>query len=182
MNVEFADGCQMHVKRAFYIGRFQPFHLGHYSVITRIAKDVDELVIGIGSAQKSHELINPFTAGERIMMIRQALLDTDIVHYAIPVEDLQRNSVWVSHIVSMTPPFDIVYSNNPLVIRLFEEAGIKVLQQPMYNRDGYSGREIRRRILEGEEWEHLVPSTVADILRDIDGVERLRQISRTDTG
>ena len=44
----------MNMKRAFYIGRFQPFHLGHYSVITSIAEEVDELIIGIGSAQTSH--------------------------------------------------------------------------------------------------------------------------------
>jgi nicotinamide-nucleotide adenylyltransferase len=75
MNVAFTDGCKMHMRRAFYIGRFQPFHLGHYSVITSIARDVDELVIGIGSAQKSHEPKNPFTAGERVMMIRHALKD-----------------------------------------------------------------------------------------------------------
>ena len=180
MNVAFTDGCQMHMRRAFYIGRFQPFHLGHYSVITSIARDVDELVIGIGSAQKSHEPKNPFTAGERVMMIRHALKDTDITHYAIPIEDLQRNAVWVSHITSMTPPFDLVYSNNPLVIRLFEEAGIEVLQPPMYHRDGYSGREIRRRIIADEEWKHLVPPAVVDIIEDLDGVERLKQVSKTD--
>ncbi|MCD4800755.1 MAG: adenylyltransferase/cytidyltransferase family protein, partial [Methanococcoides sp.] len=47
------------MKRAFYIGRFQPFHLGHHSVITSIAEEVDELIIGIGSAQTSHEVNNP---------------------------------------------------------------------------------------------------------------------------
>ncbi|WP_406660074.1 nicotinamide-nucleotide adenylyltransferase [Methanolobus sp. ZRKC3] len=170
----------MHMKRAFYIGRFQPFHLGHYSIITGIAEDVDELVIGIGSAQKSHDPKNPFTAGERVMMIRHALKDAAITHYAIPIEDLQRNAVWVSHIISMTPPFDLVYSNNPLVVQLFKEAGIEVRQPPMLHRDGYSGSEVRRRMLEDENWRELVPDAVADVIDEIDGVERLKQISKTD--
>ena len=55
-----------------------------------------------------------------------------------------------------------------------------MLQPPMYHRDGYSGREIRRRIIANEEWKQLVPSAVVDIINDIDGVERLKQVSKTD--
>ncbi|HZK30987.1 MAG TPA: adenylyltransferase/cytidyltransferase family protein, partial [Methanoregula sp.] len=42
------------MRRGFYIGRFQPYHNGHQSVLEHIADDVDEIVIGIGSAQLSH--------------------------------------------------------------------------------------------------------------------------------
>ncbi len=170
----------MHMKRAFYIGRFQPYHLGHHAVLKKIADEVDEVVIGIGSAQKSHGLSDPFTVGERVMMIRHALEDINIRHYALPIEDIQQNSVWVSYILSRTPPFDVVYSNNPLVIRLFEEAGIEVLQSPMYQRDIYSGTEIRKKMIAGEKWEHLVPPAIADAIEEIDGVARLRSVSMTD--
>ncbi|MDI3485713.1 MAG: nicotinamide-nucleotide adenylyltransferase [Methanolobus sp.] len=177
----FTDGLSyMHMRRAFYIGRFQPFHLGHYSLIKDIARDADEVVIGIGSAQKSHEPKNPFTAGERVMMIKHALEDAGIKHYAIPLEDLQRNAVWVSHIISMTPPFDVVYSNNPLVVRLFQESGILVEQPPMYQREGYSGSEIRKRMLRGEDWKSLVPAAVIDVIDEIDGVNRLKSVSKSD--
>ncbi|MBC7085103.1 MAG: nicotinamide-nucleotide adenylyltransferase [Methanomethylovorans sp.] len=170
----------MHMKRAFYIGRFQPFHLGHYSIICSIAKEVDEVVIGIGSAQKSHDPENPFTAGERVLMIRHALEDANVKHYAIPIEDLQRNAVWVSHIISMSPPFNVVYSNNPLVIQLFKEANIDVRQPPMFNRKGYSGTEIRKMMIEGNEWRQLVPPAVAEVIDEIGGVERLRNVSMKD--
>ncbi|MFW6045623.1 MAG: nicotinamide-nucleotide adenylyltransferase, partial [Natronomonas sp.] len=109
--------------RGFYIGRFQPYHEGHQAMVERVSEEVDELVVGIGSADQSHTLRNPFTAGERIMMITKALVDVDIVTYAVPIEDLNRNSVWVSHVESMSPRFDVAYSNNPLVVRLFKEAG-----------------------------------------------------------
>lgn len=167
-------------KRAFYIGRFQPYHFGHHAVLSEIAKEFDEIIIGIGSAQCSHEPDNPFTAGERVTMIRHALDDLDIGHFAIPIEDIRRNAVWVSHIISMTPHFDVVYSNNPLVIQLFSEAGIEVRQPPKYKRDIYSGTKIRRRMIEGDGWETCVPDAVAEVIEEIGGVERLRQICMTE--
>jgi nicotinamide-nucleotide adenylyltransferase len=164
-------------KRGFYIGRFQPFHLGHRKVITEIAKEVDELVIGIGSAQQSHSPENPFTAGERIMMISRSLEGLDLYYYVIPISDIYRNAIWVAHVRSMTPPFTSVYSNNPLVSRLFNEAGYEVQYSPMYNRTEYSGTEIRRRMLAGENWQKLVPGEVVDVIREIKGVERLNAVA-----
>src|SRR5659263_82481 len=66
------------VNRGLYVGRFQPFHLGHLDAIKYALKQVDELVIVIGSAQYSHNANNPFTAGERLVMVRQALLEAGI--------------------------------------------------------------------------------------------------------
>ena len=39
-----------------YVGRFQPFHLGHLEAIKHILKKVDTVIIAIGSAQYSHTL------------------------------------------------------------------------------------------------------------------------------
>jgi nicotinamide-nucleotide adenylyltransferase len=166
--------------RGFYIGRFQPYHDGHHRVVEQIAREVDELVVGIGSAGDSHSPRNPFTAGERIMMVTQALVDVDIVTYAVPIEDLDRNAVWVSHVQSMSPNFDVAYSNNPLVIRLFNEAGIEVRQSPMYDRDVLEGTEIRRRMQDDDDWERLVPEAVVDVIEEIDGIARIQKVSDTD--
>jgi nicotinamide-nucleotide adenylyltransferase len=166
--------------RGFYIGRFQPYHDGHHRVVEQIASEVDELVVGIGSAGDSHSARNPFTAGERIMMVTQALVDFDIVTYAVPIEDLDRNAVWVSHVQSMSPNFDVAYSNNPLVIRLFNEAGIEVRQSPMYDRDVLEGTEIRRRMQADGDWETLVPEAVVEVIEEIDGIARIQKVSDTD--
>jgi nicotinamide-nucleotide adenylyltransferase len=166
--------------RGFYIGRFQPYHNGHQAVLERVSRVVDEIVIGVGSAQLSHELENPFTAGERVLMITRSLAGLDRPVYVIPIEDIQRNALWVSHVRSMTPPFDCVFSNNPLVMRLFAEAGRPVHCPDMYERQTHSGTEIRRRMLSGEPWEQLVPKAVVEVIREIDGVGRLRQIARSD--
>jgi nicotinamide-nucleotide adenylyltransferase len=168
------------MSRGFYIGRFQPYHNGHQSVLERIAREVDEIVIGVGSAQLSHELENPFTAGERVLMITRSLEDLEIPVYVIPIEDLQRNALWVSHVRSMTPPFDVIYSNNPLVIQLCAEAGCTVLSTEMHKRDTHSGTSIRTLILQGKPWEHLVPPAVVRVIDEIDGVKRLQRIAQDD--
>ena len=166
--------------RGFYIGRFQPYHNGHHRVVEQIATEVDELVVGIGSAGDSHSARNPFTAGERIMMITKALVDFDLVTYVVPIEDLERNAVWVSHVQSMSPRFDIAYSNNPLVIRLFEEAGVDVRQSPMFDRDVLEGTEIRDRMIGDDDWQDLVPASVVDVIEETDGIDRIQKVSDTD--
>jgi len=168
--------------RGFFIGRFQPYHLGHHEVIRQILDEVDELIIGIGSAQESHSIDNPFTAGERILMISRALEELNVKKkiYIIPLEDIYRNSLWVSHVRSMVPPFDVVFSNNPLVIRLFKEAGIKVARTKMYKRVEYQGTEIRKRMLNGGNWEELVPKAVVEVIKEIDGIGRIKEIASRD--
>jgi len=122
------------------IGRFQPFHLGHLEVVRKIAKECDELIIGIGSAQISHTFDNPFTAGERHLMISRALREDGIKDFfLVPIVDINQYGVWVSHVRSMVPPFERVYTNNPLTKRLFSEAGYEVSASPMFNRSQYSG-------------------------------------------
>jgi nicotinamide-nucleotide adenylyltransferase len=149
-------------------------------MVEEIAAEVDEVVLGIGSAGDSHTTRNPFTAGERIMMATKAVAEFDVTAYAVPIEDLERNSVWVSHVQSMSPSFDVAYSNNPLVIRLFEEAGVEVRQSPMFNRTVLEGTEVRERMIDGGDWQSLVPDPVVDIIEEIDGIARLQQVSATD--
>ncbi len=168
--------------RGLLIGRFQPFHKGHVYVVKKVLREVDEIIIGIGSAQLSHTLENPFTAGERLMMIANSLAENGIEknYYIIPIQDVNNNSLWVSHVRSLTPPFTKVYSGNTLVKRLFSEVGVEVKTPPMFNRRVYSGTEIRRRMLEGEPWEDLVPEAVVRVVKEVQGVERLRDLAKTD--
>jgi nicotinamide-nucleotide adenylyltransferase len=167
--------------RGFFIGRFQPYHMGHHRVVERIAEDVDELVLGIGSAGESHKPDDPFTGGERVMMLTRATQKLDIVTYAVPIEDIERHAVWVSHVQSMCPAFDVAYSNNPLVVRLFEEAGVEVRNSPMHNRDVLEGTRIRERMIAGGDWEELVPPAVAGVIEEIDGVNRIQQVAASDS-
>lgn len=170
--------------RALFVGRFQPFHIGHSEVIRRLLKEVDELIIVVGSSQKSHELDNPFTAGERIAMIRAALDEMKVEpsrYYLVPVPDSTMHSLWASQVVAYCPSFDIVYSNEPLTRRLFKEAGKIVKGIPMFQREAYSATEVRKRILADEAWRMLLPKSVVRVIEEIDGVERLKDLATTDS-
>ncbi|HIP17349.1 MAG TPA: nicotinamide-nucleotide adenylyltransferase [Methanothermococcus okinawensis] len=166
--------------RGFLIGRWQPLHNGHLTIIKEIASEVDELIIGIGSAQRSHTTKDPFTAGERIMMIIKTLKKYDFPYYVIPIKDIEFNAVWVSYIEALTPPFDVVYTGNPLVRELFVERNYPVKKPKLYNRREYSGSEIRKRMINGEEWKHLVPKEVVDVICEIDGENRIRRLNKSD--
>ena len=171
------------VKRGLFVGRFQPFHKGHLEAIKDVLKEVDELGVVIGSAQYSHRKDNPFTAGERVTMIRKALEEAEIPAarwWIVPVPDVHVHMVWVAEVVGYVPKFDVVYSNDPLTKRLFLEAGFKVKSFPLHKREVYSATEIRERILNGKDWKPLVPKSVVNIIEEIGGVQRLQDLAGTD--
>lgn len=167
--------------RGLLVGRMQPVHWGHIEVIKTILDEVDEIIIGVGSADRSHEIKNPFTAGERIMMLTKTLISCGIDpsrYYIIPIQDVYCNALWVSHVEMLTPPFSKVYAGNPLVQRLFYEAKYNVKIPPLFNREVLSGSEVRRRILEDENWQELMPNPVIKVINEIDGINRLRHLSK----
>ncbi|UCE75464.1 MAG: nicotinamide-nucleotide adenylyltransferase [Methanomassiliicoccales archaeon] len=164
--------------RALFLGRFQPFHCGHLRVVKEIAKKTEYLVIAMGSAQYSHSKENPFTSGERYTMISRTLNAEGIKNYHIvTLEDIHRYAVWVAHVVSHTPKFDVVYAHNPLSIRLFKEGGFEVVELELYKPELYSGTEIRRRMLAKEDWKNLVPKDVAEVIIEINGLSRLKELA-----
>lgn len=174
------------VNRGVYVGRFQPFHLGHLGAVKAVLKEVDELVIVIGSAQYSHNLNNPFTAGERLVMIRCALQEAKVNPvklWIVPVPDVHLHMLWVSAVEGYTPKFNICYTNEPLTQRLFAEAGYPVKDISFFDRKQYMSTVIRQKMLKGDDsWRELVPESVADFIDEIDGVNRLRDLARTDKG
>ncbi len=160
--------------RGLVVGRFQPFHRGHLAVIREVLGECDDLIVVIGSAEESHTEKNPFTAGERYQMIISSLGEDELARvHVIPVRDVNRYSVWVNHVESYVPPFDVVYSNSDLTRSLFSQAGYEVRKTEAYNPKSFSGTEIRRRIVSGERWESLVAGPVALFLVSLGAKRRL---------
>ena len=167
------------MKVGVLVGRFQPFHNGHLKAVQFALDRVDLLYIAVGSSQKSHEPRNPFTAGERIKMIKMAIdearLDCKKI-IVVPVPDAEQHSVWVSHVDALVLGYSIVFSNESLTTQLFKERGVKVTPVDLEDRGNYKGAGIRERMEKGKPWKHLVPKAVARIIEDIDGEDRLRNI------
>lgn len=57
------------MKRALFPGSFDPFTIGHYSIVKRALELFDEIVIGVGVNSSKKSL---FTPDERLQMIKQA--------------------------------------------------------------------------------------------------------------
>ena len=167
-----------------FVGRFQPFHKGHLVTVKFALSRVDQLVIVVGSAQKSHEYRNPFTAGERIRMIKESLDADDEADVRriliIPVPDIDVHSLWTHQVDMLVPKYDVVFANDLFTLMLFHEQGIKAIEAPLYRRNEMRATEIRKRMVAEENWEDLVPKPVSKVIKEINGIERVRAISQKD--
>ena len=164
------------LKRGLMVGRFQPFHKGHLCLVRQIFQDCDELIVAIGSAQFNYIYTDPFTAGERIMMIHAVLVESEIdlkKCYIVPVVNDENNARWFGHLKSMVPHFDILYSGNEFVTSLVS-GDTKVLKPRFSKRREYNGTNIRKLMSKSHHWEKFLPDSVARLIEQVDGVTRIR--------
>ena len=168
------------VKRALFVGRFQPFHHGHYYAIKKLLKKYKELVVVIGSAEDQDTPENPFTCGERIEMMRSCFGKGDLAKLVIvPVPDINDNRIWVDHVFAHIPPITEVYSNNALVKMLFSKHGYLVKSIDFFDRGPKEGATIRKMMSDSDaSWKKHVPKNVSEYLDSIDAVGRMRTIVR----
>lgn len=89
-----------------FVGRFQPFHLGHKKVVDRAFELADKVLILAGSANVSRSIRNPFTYEERKNMIykcfvRNSSEDEDVLKQLIirPLNDVMYNDLgWIKQV------------------------------------------------------------------------------------
>lgn len=167
------------MNRALYVGKFQPFHLGHKRVVEDLYQEYDEIIIVIGGAEKTYSTKYLFTAGERIQMIRNCV-DIEST-YIIPIRDINNNAIWAKHIDQYTPEYNTVYSNNPLVRQLYKDTNRELKSIDMKQRDLLSGTNVRQKMKEGDStWKELVPDEVENLIKKFDGVERIQELTNAD--
>ena len=171
--------------RALYLGRFNPPHKGHIHAIEYILNqpDIDEIIILIGSGEKGYSLKNPFTGGERFEMLSTLVkkrFDLNKI-YISAIPDINRNTIWPANVIDLVPSFEVVFTNNTLVQKLFIDLGNKEVREvPLVQRDNYSGKEIREKMVKGEEWESSLPKEILPLIKKYKGLERIQAVSRTD--
>ncbi|MFL2941440.1 MAG: nicotinamide-nucleotide adenylyltransferase [Candidatus Poseidoniales archaeon] len=161
------------MKKGLVLGRFQPFHLGHLELIKSIVNEQIEPLICIGSAQYSHSEKNPFTVEERKKMIEEVMKDLNCKYSIFGIPDINNYDLYVSHLETFVPSFDMVYSGNPIVQRLFAKAGYTVVKVNMFNREAWEGSSIRLAMKEDGDWESVIPNQVVNLIHDINGIDRL---------
>lgn len=160
---------------ALFIGRFQPFHIGHLSALKFIDSepDIDEIIIALGSINEINTALNPFNVSERKMMIESSLiLKKPLVFVELP--DFIENAEWTEFVVTKLPQFHVVYTRNELVNQLLSEAGFIVKEFPFLK--NVSGTKVRKLIKNKREWVKYVPPETADVLVKVNGTIRIQGI------
>ncbi len=90
-----------------FIGRFQPFHLGHAEVINRAINLSKKVIVLVGSANTARTLRNPFSFEERYNFIK-SVFPTVIVR---SIDDHTYNdSAWVTQVYSTVK--DVILKTN----------------------------------------------------------------------
>lgn len=165
---------------SLYIGRFQPFHLGHLDAIKQCLQLTKKLIIGVGSADDNWLPENPFTCGERIEMIKNSLDQAGISsesYLIIPIWNINNYAIWPEHVKNLLPKFDTIYTASEVVSELFKNySDIKVTMLSI-NID-VSATQIRDFLFKenNEKLKELLPSATLDILNKINGAKRLHTI------
>ncbi|MFL6363009.1 MAG: nicotinamide-nucleotide adenylyltransferase [Nitrososphaeraceae archaeon] len=177
---------QITVTRGLMVGRFQPFHNGHLHLAKQILKECDELIIAIGSAQFNYIYKDPFTAGERVLMVHAALSsepEIDLTRcYIIPIVNDENNARWFGHLKSMVPIFHVLYSGNDFVAGLASRE-VKIKKPSFLKKDEYNGTNIRKQIatMQQQNWKSLLPNAVCTIIEEIGGVKRIEILAGSDS-
>ena len=96
-----------------FIGRFQPFHLGHKRVVDIALRKAKKVLVLVGSAYRPRRPRNPWTWQERAKMIRASFSHTPHSKLHIsPLEDFTyRDELWVLSVQSIVK--DLVATEFP---------------------------------------------------------------------
>jgi len=143
-------------------------------VIRDVLAEDNDLVIAIGSPGKRNQKNNPFSGEERKDMLERTLKALKIPARILFVPDRPSDEGYVEHVIEQigSRP-DKIITENPWTIDIFGKAGYKVVVTERHFE--LSSTYIRNRISEGKEWEHLVPKQVAEFVKKIGGIERIKK-------
>ncbi|MBD3350354.1 MAG: nicotinamide-nucleotide adenylyltransferase [Candidatus Lokiarchaeota archaeon] len=169
-------------KIGLIIGRFQPVHKGHVGLIRECLKYIEKLKILIGSSQFSDKYNDPFSYDERKLMIDLALSDIDIhpnSYEVIPVPDQFNFKKWIQKVVEKGGEFDILFTNNLWIGRLFQLRNKQVKTGLEFEIEKYNGTRIRELIYNKKpQWIDLIPSSVYRYISQPEILNRLKDIGR----
>lgn len=164
-------------------GRFQPLHLGHMEYLLAAKNKCRFLVIGITNPDKTHikkevesnhrhlPFSNPLSYYERMIMIRNALVDekVPIEEFAIVPCPIDVPEVLLEYLPSDAVHFVTIYDDwGYAKKKKFESIGfnVHILWTRKMTDRVTEGRIVRQRIIEDKPWEDLVPKATVKVLKN----------------
>ena len=176
-------------------GRFQVLHNDHIKYLLAGKQLCNHLVVGItnpdpsltrdseANPHRSTPIANPLTYYERYIMVQVSLLEQglkfsefSIVPFPINVPELIKYYVPIDAIFFLT-----IYDEwGRQKKRFFESLGLKihVLWEVTLENKGLSSSDIREAMIKSKQWEHFVPISVANLLKEWNIISRLKKLSR----
>jgi cytidyltransferase-like protein len=147
-------------KYGLFLGRFQPFHDGHGSIVMDAWNDCEHLVIAIGSSQEERTKRNPLSFAERAALIRALTwYNKDITIIGIPDrENPSDDSSWGEYVMNYVEkecgkrPTVIFEGGEAVRSHWYDTLGAEV---KITDREDYpiSATEIRQMLLEDDRRE-----------------------------
>lgn len=131
------------------LGRFQPPHRGHASMILgaeewRVANSPESsLIVAIGSSNRPESIRNPWTSKERRSMLEAWLSSNDIQANLVEIPDIEDPPNWVSHAEKYHGPSGVLFTTDSSSAELYESSGWQVILSELENRDAYEGWRVR---------------------------------------
>jgi nicotinamide mononucleotide adenylyltransferase len=166
-------------------GRFQPFHNGHLEYLRGAYERSIEVFVGITNPdparikpEASDPLrhlpeSNPWTYAERLLMVkaaaRDAGLDLSRVHVIpFPVNEPE---LWAAYVPPGVTQYIRLFSAwGGTKLDRFREAGYEVVVLDEGVEKQVSGADVRTALREDGDWEALVPTGVARVIRSLERV------------
>lgn len=146
-------------KTGLVIGRFQPFHLGHKYLIEQALEICDNIILGIGSSNKSDGK-NPYSADVRVEFLQKFIDEEKLskrVSRILKLYDNPDDDVWFENLIKQTGIFDVTIGNNPWNNGIIERHGISAVTVGFFERHKLEGIKIRKLMEEKKKWEDRVP-------------------------
>jgi len=130
---------------------------------------------------RSSVAANPLTYFERYVMVRAALLEAGVDYRDLSVVPFPVSHPALYHYYVPTDAvfFLTIYDQwGRRKLEMFQSRGLRteVMWEKPISEKGLTGAEVRRRMVDGEAWEHLVPPSVAELLIRWRVSERLRPV------
>ncbi len=156
-----------------YWGRFNPPHKGHLKLIKKIRKEVNKLIIAIGSAEFKNTKRNPFDGQEKKEMMTAYLKELKIGSNVkvISVSDGKSMRYAVRNLFEACGKFDVLYTDKETIIKIVKT---KVRVKRIHRTGNISSTKIRDAIATDHKWEHLTGRSVATLVKRFNGIHRIK--------
>lgn len=98
-----------------FIGRFQPFHRGHLSVIETALAQSSHVIVLCGSAHRPRSVRNPWSTDERREMVLSAIAasERDRVHVLPLMDILYNDEAWIRNVQATVSGVVTAYHGQP---------------------------------------------------------------------